>query len=194
MILASPRPPHSARTISCSARTACGTARGTALLVSILALAFAVCGCSHYQLGTGAGPAFHTLYVEPVANKTTLPQARAVVTTQLREAFARDGRVSLANSPTEAEATLTVAIVDYHRDIAAVRQGDTGLARKFDVTLGVDCTLRQHDGKLLFEHRRIDAVREVFTDAGQLQSEYQTLPLLAGVLADKITHAALDVW
>lgn len=194
MILASPRPPHSVRSIFAGTRRACGTVRATALLVSALVVAFGVSGCSHYQLGTGAGPAFHTLYVEPVANKTTLPQARAIVTTQLREAFARDGRVSLANSPTEADAILTVVIVDYHRDIAAVRQGDTGLARKFDVTLGVDCTLRQRDGRLLFERRRIDAVREVFTDAGQLQSEYQTLPLLAGVLADKITHAALDVW
>jgi hypothetical protein len=36
--------------------------------------------------------------------------------------------------------------------------------------------------------------REAFTDSGQLQSEYQTLPLLAESLAAKVTHAALDVW
>lgn len=151
-------------------------------------------GCSHYQLGTGGTPSFHTVYVEPVANKTMLPQAREIVTTRLREALARDGRVALANSANEADATLSVVIVDYHRDVAAVREGDTGLARKFDLTLGVDCTLRQRDGKVLFENRRINAQREAFTDSGQLQAEYQTLPLLADALATKVTHVALDVW
>jgi hypothetical protein len=160
------------------------------LLASLLWIA----GCSHYQLGTGAMPGFRTLYVAPVANRTTLPQAREIVSTRIREAFARDGRVTLANSPAEADATLTVVIADFHRDVAAVREGDTGLARKFDLTLGVDCTLRQRDGKVLFENRRINVQREAFTDSGQLQSEYQTVPLLADALATKITHTALDVW
>lgn len=151
-------------------------------------------GCSHYQLGTGAAPEFRTLYVAPVANKTMLPQAREIVSTRVREALARDGRVTLVNSATEADATLTVTLVDFHREVAAVREGDTGLARKFDLTLGADCTLRRRDGGTLFENRRVNAQREVFTDAGQLQSEYQTIPLLADVLSGKIVHAALDVW
>ena len=151
-------------------------------------------GCSHYRLGTGTTPPFHTVYVAPVTNRTLLPQARAIVSTQIREALARDGRVSLVNSPESADATLYIEIVDYHRDVAAVRERDTGLARKYDVTLGVDCTLRERDGMVLFGKRRIEATREAFTDAGQLQSEYQTVPLLAEVLGKKIAHAALDVW
>lgn len=163
-------------------------------LGALTAVVGLLAGCSHYQLGTGAAPSFHTLYVEPVANKTMLPQARAIISTSLREAFARDGRVVLVGSPAEADAILTVTLVDYHRDVAAVREGDTGLARKFDLTLGADCTLRERDGTTLFENRRVYAQREAFTDAGQLQSEYQTVPLLAEVLANKITHTALDVW
>jgi len=88
-----------------------------------------------------------------------------------------------------------VAINDYHRDIAAVREGDTGLARKFNVSLGVTCTLRDNrGGKTLFDNRPVNAVREVFTDSGLLQSEYQTLPLLSEALAVKVVHATLDVW
>ncbi|HVU32104.1 MAG TPA: LPS assembly lipoprotein LptE [Opitutaceae bacterium] len=162
-------------------------------LCGLIALGF-LSGCSHYQLGTGAAPAFHSIYVEPVANRTTLPQAREIVTTQIRETFARDGRVSLVNSPESADATLTVVLVDYHRDVAAVREGDTGLARKFNLVLGVDCTLRQRDGTVLFQNRRITARREAFTDSGQLQAEYDTVPLLAEDLARQIAHAALDVW
>jgi hypothetical protein len=163
------------------------------LLLAVLTALFAG-GCSHYQLGTGTAPSFHTLYVEPVGSKTALPQAREIVSTRIREAFARDGRVSLVNSAAEADAVLQITLVDFHRDVAAVREGDTGLARKFDLSVGADCTLRRRDGTFVFERRRIDAQREAFTDAGQLQSEYQTVPLLAEQLAVKITHAALDQW
>jgi hypothetical protein len=168
--------------------------------LSLLLAAWAVgivglSGCAHYQLGTGGTVTFRTLYIEPVANKTLLPQAQALVTTRIREAFARDGRVTLADSPTAADATLTVAITDYHRDVAAVREDDTGLARKFNLTLGVTCSLRDNRAaKLLLDGRVISAEREAFTDSGQLQSEYEALPLLAESLAPKLVHAALDVW
>ena len=171
------------------------SARRISFFLAALAVLFAGTACSHYQLGTGATPSFRTLHIEPVANKTLLPQAQAIVSTRLRETFARDGRVGLANSAAGTDATLTVTINEYRREIAAVREGDTGLARKFNVTLGVACTLRDNrTGKVIFENRPVTAVREVFTDSGQLQAEYQTLPLLAEALASKVMHAALDVW
>jgi hypothetical protein len=152
-------------------------------------------GCSHYQLGTGGRLAFATLYIEPVANHTQLPQAHAAVGTQLREAFLQDGRVSLANSAGAADATLEIVISDYHREVASVREIDTGLARKFTLTLGATCTLRdRRTGSALFTKRLVNVQRDAFTDGGQLQSEYQTLPLLAAALATKIAHAVLDVW
>src|SRR4051812_42684381 len=88
-------------------------------------------GCSHYQLGTGTKPAFHSIFVETVQNRASLPQAQAILPTQIREAFARDGRFQLAPSPDSADAIVTVVLTNYHRDVAAVREGDTGLARKF---------------------------------------------------------------
>jgi hypothetical protein len=171
----------------------------------IFATAFALLlnACAHYQLGTDGKLAFTTLYVEPVENKTLLPQSVALVSTQLREAFLRDGRVTLVNSPEGADATLKVVISDYHREVAAVREGDTGLARKFTLTLGVTCSLRDNRaGKALFQDRAINTQRGAFTgeQAGaifaseQLQSEYQSLPLLAESIADKVSHAVLDVW
>jgi hypothetical protein len=159
-----------------------------------LAIALLMPGCSHYRLGTGAAPKFQTLYVAPVANRTLLPQARELVTTRIRETFARDGRVTLTNSADTADATLSIAIVDYHRDVSAVREGDTGLARKFDLILTAACTLRDRNGMIIFENRPVTVRREAFTDLGQLQSEYQTLPLLAESLSDRVLHLALDIW
>jgi hypothetical protein len=166
------------------------------LALCLLSLAgFLLGGCSHYQLGTGGKLTFATLYVEPVANKTMLPQAQAILSTQLREAFLRDGRVTLVNSPQGADATLKLVLTDYHREVATVREGDTGLARKFVLTLGATCTLRDNrTDKILFADRPVSTHRDAFTDGGQLQSEYQTLPLLAESLTDKVVHAALDVW
>jgi hypothetical protein len=163
-------------------------------------------GCAHYQLGAGAKPTFTTLYVEPVTTKILLPQSQATLETQIRAAFVRDARVTLVNSPEAAEATLKLHLIDYHRDVATQRRDDTGLARKFTLTLGVACTLTdRRTGRPLFDQRLIEARRDAYTDSGQklpsgisvsgqLQAEYQALPLLADALADKVAHAVLDVW
>ncbi len=152
-------------------------------------------GCAQYQLGTAGKLTFSTLYVAPVENKVLLPQAQAIVSTQLRETLARGGRVSLVNAPEAADATLRVVIKDYRRDVEASRADDTGLARKFSLLLGVTCTLRDNrSGKILFTDRAINVRRDAFTDSGQLQAEYQALPLLAESLADKVAHTVLDVW
>ncbi len=152
-------------------------------------------GCSSYHLGSSGKLAFKTLYVAPVVNESKLPQAVAGVSTQIREAFLNDGRVVLVNSADEADAILTVHLTKYSRSVAAAQSNDTGLARKFDVTLDAEASLRDnHAGKFLFEKRKVEAVREVFTDSGQLQSEYQTVPLLGETLAKNVLGATLDVW
>ena len=164
------------------------------LILCVLSVLFSA-GCSHYQLGTEAKLGFHTLYVAPVENKTMLPQAREIIGTQIRESFAHDARVTLVNSAEAADATLTVVLTNYRRDIATAREGDTGLARKFNLILDANCTLHDNRGaKDFFAHRAVSVLRESFTDSGQLQSEYQALPLLAESLAGKVTHTVLDVW
>lgn len=153
-------------------------------------------GCAHYRLGTGGKVSFQTLYIAPVVNEASVPQAVALISTELRDAFLHDARVILVNTPEEADATLTVRLVSYGRERQTSLTSDTGLTRKFDVTLHAAATLRDNrDNKLIFENRKIDAVRQVFTDAGQqLQAEYQNVPLLAETLAKNVRSATLDVW
>jgi len=161
-----------------------------------------VSGCAHYRLGTEAKLSFHTLYLTPVENKAKLPQSVAVVSTQIREAFLHDGRITVVDSPAEADATLTVSLSKYGRDVTSSRPDDTGLARKFDLNLTAVCTLRDNrSGKILFDQREITVEQPIFTtatpqqaDSNQLQAEYQALPLLAASLAQKVAHTALDVW
>lgn len=162
------------------------------LLVCLTAL---LAGCAHYRLGTGATLAFKTLYVAPVANEAALPQAAALVTARVREAFLRDGRLTLAAGPEAADAVLTLRLDQLEREVATVRPDDTGLARKVDLDLVATATLRdRRTGTVLFENRPLVARRQVFTDSGQIQAEYQTLPLLADALAAEAVRAVVDIW
>jgi len=172
----------------------------------LLVSALLVQACANYRLGTGADPSFSTLYIEPAKNKTTLAQSQALLTTMVREAFVRDGRVTVVDRSSDADATLELTVIDYHRNNAANREDDVGLARKFTLHMRVSCRLRDNrTGRMLFDGRIIEVQREAFTDNGlgsvpfgtsndQLQSEYNTLPLLADSFSEKVTHAVLDVW
>lgn len=171
------------------ARSGLARAGGTLLALCILA------GCAHYRLGTGAQPAFTTLYVAPVRNRAMVPQAEAILSASLREALLRDGRVQLVDSPADADATLRVTLTGYRREMVAANPVDTGLARKFALHLQATCSLIDNRTRQpYFTNRPITVTRDAFTDSGQLQAEYQTLPLLAQALAGRVAHTVLDVW
>ena len=184
--------------------------RRLSIAVVLASCAAWLAACTNYQLGTEGKLSFRSIYVDEVENTANLPQATALFATQIREALLRDGRVTLVSSPAAADVTLSVDLRSYEREVATVRRSDTGLARSFDIQLHALCTLRDNrDGRLLLDKRPVRATRQVFTSSGtvehgaadepifvsrQLQAEYQTLPLLASALADRVTHAVLDVW
>lgn len=167
-------------------------------LLPLALLAFAVAGllsaCSHYQLGTGGKLAFSTLFIAPVDSTAPVPQARPLVGANLREAFLRDGRVQLVDSPAAADAVLHITLVGYRREATVASQTDPALARKFNLILTAECTLTLHDGTVLFSKRKIEVSREDYVDQGQLQAEYNMLPHLADLLSNQVLHATLDVW
>ena len=163
------------------------------LLACLVALLTA--GCAGYRLGTGSITEFNSLHIAPVQMKALVPQAQPILTAAIRDAFVKDGRLGLSSTAEAAGASLRVIVRDYRRDVATVRPGDTGLARKFVVTLTAEATLvNPSDGRIFFTGRRIEVKRDVFTDSGQQQAEYQILPLLAQDLAGKLPRAVLDTW
>ena len=159
----------------------------------VLATTLLLAACASYRLGTGTTQKFSTLFIAPVATEALIPQARELVTTQLRETFIRDGRVTLVNSPAQADAVLQLSLTGYDRIVAVSRPDDTGLARRFDVTLRAHATLTdQRTKQAFFAQRPLSAKRGVFTDSGLVPAEYQGLPLLAEQLAAETIHAVLD--
>lgn len=166
-----------------------------ALFASFAALALGLASCANYHLGTGSETRYATLHVAIVKSDVLLPQAVALVTTQVREAFLKDGRVRLVDSAADADAVLTLTLEDYHREETVARADDTGLARRFDLVLQARAALvDQRSKQVVFANRPLKVTRGAFTDSGQIQSEYQTLPLLAEQLAERALHAVLDSW
>lgn len=166
-----------------------------ALLCALFGSLLGLSACSHYRLGHEGTLRFQTLHVAIASSETLVPQARALVTTEIREAFIKDGRVRLVDSAADADATLYVTLDNYARATTVARADDTGLARRFEITLGAKARLVDNRSKQeLFAARPLVAKRGVFTDSGQLQSEYQGLPLLAADLAASAVKAALDMW
>jgi hypothetical protein len=169
--------------------------RRVGFLSGIFLLLVALTGCGHYQLGNGSQLSFSTLYVAPFRMHALVPQAQPIMVAQIRDAFIQDGRIALVNQADLADVALHVTVRDYHREVATARPGDTGLARKFVITLTVEATLIETaTGKEMFHNRPIIVKRDVYTDSGQQQAEYQILPLLAQDLAEKLTHSVLDTW
>lgn len=168
----------------------------------LLAFASLVAGCSHYVLGTGHATPFKKLYVEPVVNAAALPQSVALISTEIREAFIRDGRLQMVNSPDDADVILSTKLGSYGREIATVVPNDTGLARKFVLNLSATITLAEPgSGKVYFKDRPLLVKRQVFTNNpqtgnfdNQLQAEYQAVPLLAQSLSASAVSHVLDVW
>lgn len=164
--------------------------------IILLMVTAGLSGCANYQLGTGADTLpFRTIYVQPVHNSAALPQAVATFTREVRNAFADDGRVTLARGTTDADVVLQIDLADFERTFTSVQPNDTALARKFDLNILARCTLADpRTGRVFFENSEIRVTRQIFVDDGQNPAEYQVQPQLAAQLADRVVHRVLDVW
>lgn len=171
------------------------SARAKLAVLCAVALGAILAGCGRYHPAREPEIGFTTLHVAVVKSEAIVPQAHALVTTRLREAFIRDGRVQLVDSADEADAVLSVVLEKYARDITVAQPNDTGLARRYDVTLTARATLTdRRGGRNIFAARSLQARRGAFSDSGNVQAEYQLLPLLAEKLAEEAVRATLDRW
>ena len=153
--------------------------------------------CGRYAFGPIAVPSFKTLYVEAVTNDSFAPQAASLASAALREAILRDGRVKLASSPAEAEATLSLRLTNYRRRVASFDSDDTARANAFEITLEGEVTLSENgpDGDSLFEGRPVRGVARLGWDDPKTSPDGRQ-PLAAAIrnLSRETVSMALDAW
>ncbi len=177
-------------------------------LASLLSLGLATLvalGCKSYQLGGPELP-FESIYVKPATNDSFAPQAQALLSGQIRDAFIRDGRLKLTTSEESADAVLLVNLTEYEREAASRARTDTVQARDFDLFLHAEISLYdQNRGDYMFEDREISERSNAYVDnpyrddsaddlQGFLQAEYQAMPRLTRDLARKIADEVLSPW
>lgn len=176
------------------------------MAVSLLMFAVLLSGCRSYQLGSPAELTFQSIYVQPVTNASYAPQAQALLTSQIREALIRDGRLRLVTSEEAADAVLFVNLSEYDRETATRDRQDTTVGLDFDLTLHAEVALfDQVNGEYLFQERSLSErsnafVDDPYTPAGAprtqsfSQAEYQAMPRLTRDLAKKIADEVLSPW
>jgi len=178
-------------------------------IASLLTLGLATLialGCKSYQLGGPELP-FESIYVKPATNDSFAPQAQALLSGQIRDAFIRDGRLRLTISEESADAVLLVNLTKYDRRAASRARADTVQARDFDLFLHAEVSLYdQNRGDYLFEARNISERSNAYVDNPYLddstddlqgfflQAEYQAMPRLTHDLARKIADEVLSPW
>jgi hypothetical protein len=171
-------------------------------LVSIVVLCL-FNGCANYQLGSSATPPFKSIYIKPATNYSFAPQAQAIVSAQIREAFIRDARVKLVTKQATADAVLFVDLTAYDRNAGARNDQDTVIADDFDIRLTADISLLdQAAGEYLFQERSVQARAHAYTGnpyaesdiSSYQQGERQAIAQLARDIARQITDEVLSPW
>ena len=147
-----------------------------------------------YELGDPARLPFASIYIEPPLNTSSAPQAAALLGTALSREHDRSGRVAIATEQA-ADAVMRVTITRIQREPTVSRTEDTGLARRWRVTLEAEATLTdRRTGQPYFTARRVSAFDETYADSGLVTAEYQNMPLLATRLAEAIAYEITSVW
>lgn len=165
------------------------------ILFALSCLGLLAGGCAHYQLAGESALPFRKLYIEPVKNASFAPQAQALVSQELADAFLRDGQLKLVDIEADADAVLTVNLLQYERQLSATRRADTGVGRSFNLELTALVQLTDTEtGKAYIKGREFRADQIAFTDSGTVDAEYQTMPLIARELAGDIKDAIIGIW
>jgi len=162
------------------------------LLLLTLVASLLAQGCAHYQAGDGTSVPFSSIQISPVKNQSLAPQITQVLNHDLRESFIRNGKLRVEDG---ADATLKVTLTRYERETIATNSQDTGLARKYALTLSATCDLLNPGSETpYFSARVVTASLDIFLDSGQTQAETQAMPLLSKKLAEAISKEVLQVW
>lgn len=174
-------------------------------MLAFFALAF-ISGCNSYQLGNPVELPFESIYIKPVSNDSFAPQAQALLSTQIRDVFIRDGRTKLVTSREAADAVLLINLTDYKRYAAARQSEDTTTAASFSLILAAEVSLfNQKKGDYYFQERIINEsssayVNNPYSDPATaqtqdfLQMEYQAMPRLTHDLSRRIADEVLNTW
>ena len=175
-------------------------------LISFCLVLLTLSGCRSYHLGHPSELPFESIYIRPAANDSFAPQAQALISADVREAFIRDGRVKVLASEEDADVVLLINLTEYNRSPGARLTDDTVQAFDFDIKLKSKVSLYdQNKGRYYFQNEMIEADTNAYTQtpyraAGSPNTqtyhlaESQAMPQVTREMARRIADRILSVW
>lgn len=152
--------------------------------------------CSCYKFGAPGQAAlpFCTLYVAPIANKTFIPQAQALLWEQVIR-FLQQSGIDITQCEEFADATLSIELNKYIQNAFTTRSSDTTLASSFVVILEANCTLIDNKScePYFVNNKIITTINAEANDSVQ-RVLYQDMPVLTEKLANKIRNLVVGAW
>lgn len=153
-------------------------------------------GCSSYQWGPeSATLPYQSIQVDPVINRTNLPQVELLTANALARSLTRSGPVQVNPPDGLPDAHLTVVLTNYRRDPVVPQPGVTGRARLFQVVLEAEASLIPASGQNpYFQNRPFSATVEIPAEGDFAAAERAASHSLAEQLTEKISQAILYPW
>lgn len=176
-------------------------------ILFITCIFLASCSCYHLGSPSLATLPFKTLYVKPVANRSFVPQAQALLSEQLIRNFQQSG-IEVTQCEEVADATLVVVIEKYYHTVFSTRSSNrknqthkesanssTELASSFVVFLNASCTLINNETcEPFFPSTKVVATFNVEANDSVQRVLYQDMPVLTQKLANEIRDIVVGTW
>ena len=155
-------------------------------------------GCSQYQMGIPHSAVIgqvNRIFVELPDNETYYPELRVPVVQALRSELAQTGKFQVVGSAVEADAILSLRLMDYDRQRIASRADDSGLAAVYRGNLiAVVDLVSNVDGRAWIQEQELEISVDVLARRGVSQSEFVQTPVFASLLATEVRDLLLSTW
>jgi hypothetical protein len=119
---------------------------------------------------------------------------QTVLSARVRQKLSQHPGVKLADN-SDADVTLTIAIVRFDQSVAATMSNDTARAKSFILNVRASCSLFDNrSGKYLFRDHVLGASINSRTEGDYQRNKSQVIPQLSLKLAEQIGNAVCNPW
>jgi hypothetical protein len=169
--------------------------RALAAVASLLMIAAGLSGCMNYSLGSMLPGDIKTVYVPTFVNNTTEPMIEVDATKAAIQEIQKDGSLKVAGSAEEADALLTVTMIDFTLNPVVFDRNRATTTEEYRMLLTVSVVMtRRTTDQVVAESPRIQG-EYVFTVSGDLTSSKEAaLPFAAADLAHNIVESIVETW
>lgn len=133
-------------------------------VLAVVCLVMSACGYTFRGSGSALPPDVKNIYIPQVDNNSTKLGLSVVVTEAIRDEFDSYGTISVVDSQSEADAVLTIRVLDVRETTSAVRS-NTNTALQMQTTMFLSGELTRVTGPVLWRDNQIRVTQTFGADS-----------------------------